>query len=82
MRRGIGPVPELAILLEGLNSANLQIARDVLKMNGIRSWVRDEYASTLLGRPPTGLNPISVKLMVREKDYDRAREVLKKFKPE
>jgi hypothetical protein len=50
-------------------------------MNGMRSWARDEYASTLIGMPPTGFNPIPVKLLLRTKDYGCAREVLKKFKP-
>ena len=72
--------PELAILFEGLNPPNLQIARDVLKMAGIRSWVRDENLSRMV----VGISSAHsfVKLLVRRKDYVRAREVLKKFKPD
>jgi hypothetical protein len=70
--------PQLAIVVEGLNPLNLQIARDVLKMERIESWVRDQNASELFGI--RGRMIVPVKLMVRATDLKRAATALRRLK--
>jgi hypothetical protein len=68
---------ELAIVAEGLNPLNLQIARDVLKMERIESWVRDQNTSQILGLG--GRLVVPVKLMVRAADLKRAAAALRRL---
>jgi hypothetical protein len=69
---------ELATVIEGLNPLNLQIARDVLKMERIESWVRDQNTSEIFGMRMRFLVP--VKLMVRASDLKRAAIALRRLK--
>ena len=69
---------ELAIVAEGVNPLNLQIARDVLKMEHIESWVRDQNTSQVFGIRGGLLVP--VKLMVRAVDLKRATAALRRLK--
>jgi len=69
---------ELAIVAEGVNPLNLQIARDVLKMERIESWVRDQNTAQVFGIRGRLLVP--VKLMVRAVDLKRAAAALRRLK--
>ena len=77
MPRSLEEANQLAIVAEGLNPPNLQIARDVLKMEGIESWVRDQNTAAVFGMRGRFLVP--AKLMVRIRDLSRARTALRKL---
>ena len=75
MPRTLEEANRLAIVAEGLNPPNLQMARDVLKMEGIESWVSDQNTAAVFGMRGRFLVP--VKLMVRIRDLGRARTALR-----
>ena len=77
MARTLEEANELAIVAEGLNPPNLQIARDVLKMEGIESWVRDQNTAAVFGM--RGRFLVAAKLMVLVRDLGRAKTALRKL---
>ena len=77
MARTLEEANELAIVAEGLTPPNLQSARDVLKMEGIESWVRDQNTAAVFGM--RGRFLVAAKLMVRVRDLGRAKTALRKL---